>query len=73
MPDCSDSAGAKAIDTRREVILTSAQAAQAQQRYEALVADYEANRTTPSGPHEYWIYKALWAAAHGADQIRVVD
>ncbi|RTL41900.1 MAG: hypothetical protein EKK48_13360 [Candidatus Melainabacteria bacterium] len=73
MPDSSDAAGVQAVDTRREVILTSVQAAQAQQRYEALVAEYEAKRTTPPDPHEYWTYKALWAAAYGADQIRVVD
>jgi hypothetical protein len=73
MPDSNDSSVAQAASSRREVILTSAQAAEAQKRYEALVADYEAKRTTPPDPHEYWIYKALWASAYGADQIQVVD
>ncbi len=73
MPDLSDSSTAQVVGSRREITLTSAEAALAQTRYEALVADYEAKRTTPAGPHEYWTYKALWAAAYGADQIRVVD
>lgn len=73
MPDTNDSSGGLVDNPRREVILTSAEAAQAQLRYETFVAEYEANRTTPPSPHEYWNYKALWARAYGADQIRVVD
>lgn len=73
MPDTNDSSGGLVDNPRREVILTSAEAAQAQLRYETFVAEYEANRTTPPSPHEYWTYKALWARAYGADQIRVVD
>jgi hypothetical protein len=73
MPDANDSSGCLVDNPRREVILTSAEAAQAQVRYEALIADYEAKRTTPPSPHEYWTYKALWARAFGANQIRVID
>ena len=73
MPDTNDSSGCLVDNPRREVILTSAQAAQAQVRYEALIAEYEANRTTPPNPLEFWTYKALWARAFGANQIRVVD
>jgi hypothetical protein len=73
MSDTSDSSGAQVASSRREVILTSKQAAEAQKRYEAFVAEFEANRTTPPDPHDYWTYKGLWARAYGADQIRVVD
>lgn len=73
MPDTNDSSGGLVDNERREVILTSAEAAQAQVRYETFVAEYEASRTTPPSPLEYWTYKALWARAFGADQIRVVD
>lgn len=73
MPDTNDSSGASVVSSRREVILTREEAAQAQLRYEALIADYEARRTSPPSPHEYFTYKALWARAYGADQVRVVD
>ncbi len=73
MPDANDSSGCLVDNPRREVILTTAEAAQAQARYEALIADYEAKRTTPPNPHEYWTYKALWAAAYGASQVRIID
>lgn len=73
MPDTNDSSGDLVDNPRREVILTSAQVAQAQVRFETFVAEYEANRTTPPSPHDIWTYKALWARAYGANQIRVVD
>jgi hypothetical protein len=73
MPDPNDSSTGLVDNPRREVILTSAEAAQAQVRYETLIADYEAKRTAPPSPHEYWTYKALWARAFGANQIRVID
>jgi hypothetical protein len=73
MPDTNDSSGCLVDNPRREVILTSAEAAQAQLRYETLIAEHESNRTTPPSPYEYWTYKALWHRAFGANQVRVVD
>ena len=69
MPDTSDSSGGLVVNPRREVILTSAERDQAQLRYEALIADYEAKRTTPPSPFDYWTYKALWARAFGAEYL----
>lgn len=53
--------------------LTRAEAEAAQARFEELWADYEAKRTHPPDPFDYYVYKGLWQRAHGAESIVVVD
>jgi hypothetical protein len=56
------------------LVITRSQAAAAQNRYEAMIAEYESKRTTTEpNPVDYWVYKGFWAAAYGAEAVQVVE
>lgn len=57
------------------ITMTKTEAAEAQKRFDAMVADYEAKRTTSEpNPMDYWVYQGFWAAAHhGSPTVCVVE
>jgi hypothetical protein len=63
------------VDSAAPITLTHSQARAAEARYQELIADLQARRAASGeelSPHDYWVYKGLFAAAYGAEQVTIV-
>ena len=58
------------------ITLTRSEKVAAEAVFVSLVRDFEEQRQPASGspnPHDYYVYKALWHRAHGADAVCIVE
>jgi hypothetical protein len=58
------------------ITLTKSEKAACEVVFQGLLRDFEPRLKTGDGqtnPHDYYVYKALWHRAHGADAVCVVD